>query len=320
MTTLLICNNFSKQKPLKESILSPQFVDSDFAKMDRYQQEHLFFQTLDRFVAKFGSLPRSYNKEDSNSFYELLFRLISERQVEASSIDENLARLFAQQARGNLAPINSVIGGFAAQEVLKACSGKFMPINQWFYFDATECLPSDETLLPREENAQPTNSRYDGQVAVFGQEYQTKLSNQNYFLVGAGAIGCEHLKHFAMLGVGTGASGKIYVTDMDIIEKSNLNRQFLFRPKDVGFSKASVAAAVTKKMNPQINVISHENRVGPDTEKVYDDDFFESLNGVTNALDNLDARTYMDRKCVYYRIPLLESGTLGKISFLKFLN
>lgn len=64
-------------------------------------------------------------------------------------------------------------------------------------------------------------------------------------------------------------------------------------------------------MNPHANVIAHENRVGPETESVYDDAFFEDLDGVANALDNVDARIYMDRRCVYYRKPLLESGTLG---------
>ncbi len=48
--------------------------------------------------------------------------------------------------------------------------------------------------------------------------------------VGAGAIGCEILKNFAMMGVGASPEGTVFVTDMDIIEKSNLNRQFLFRP------------------------------------------------------------------------------------------
>jgi ubiquitin-activating enzyme E1 len=64
-------------------------------------------------------------------------------------------------------------------------------------------------------------------------------------------------------------------------------------------------------MNPNINIVAHENRVGPETESIYDDTFFESLDGVANALDNVDARIYMDRRCVYYRKPLLESGTLG---------
>ncbi len=42
-------------------------------------------------------------------------------------------------------------------------------------------------------------------------------------------------------------------------------------------------------MNPNFNVESHENRVGPDTENIYTDDFFEALDGVANALDNVDA-------------------------------
>ena len=61
----------------------------------------------------------------------------------------------------------------------------------------------------------------------------------------------------------------------------------------------------------QLNIEAHENRVGADTENTYDDEFFEALDGVANALDNVEARTYMDRRCVYYRKPLLESGTLG---------
>lgn len=54
-----------------------------------------------------------------------------------------------------------------------------------------------------------------------------------YCQVGAGAIGCEILKNWAMMGVAAGPEGKVVVTDMDLIEKSNLNRQFLFRPSDV---------------------------------------------------------------------------------------
>ena len=54
-----------------------------------------------------------------------------------------------------------------------------------------------------------------------------------------------------------------------------------------------------------------ESRVGPETEHFFDDEFFSKLDGVANALDNVDARIYMDRRCVYYRKSLLESGTLG---------
>ena len=129
--------------------------------------------------------------------------------------------------------------------------------------------------------------------------------------MGAGAIGCELLKNFAMVGLGTGQNGAIWITDMDIIERSNLNRQFLFRSADVGKHKSSTAASAVKKMNPSVNIVAHQNRVGQETENVYDDIFFERLDGVANALDNVDARVYMDRRCVFYRKPLLESGTLG---------
>ena len=119
----------------------------------------------------------------------------------------------------------AAIGGFVAQEVLKAVSGKFSPIQQWMHFDALECLPRED---PTEEDCKPQGNRYDGQTAVFGRAFQEKVGAQKYFVVGAGAIGCELLKNFAMLGLGA-AGGKITVTDMDVIEKSNLNRQFLFR-------------------------------------------------------------------------------------------
>ena len=122
----------------------------------------------------------------------------------------------------------AAIGGIVAQEVIKACSGKFMPIKQWLYFDALECLSEDKLGLTG-ESCQPTGSRYDSQIAIFGKEFQERIMKQKYLVVGAGAIGCELLKNFAMMGLAASEEGKIIVTDMDHIERSNLNRQFLFR-------------------------------------------------------------------------------------------
>lgn len=64
-------------------------------------------------------------------------------------------------------------------------------------------------------------------------------------------------------------------------------------------------------MNGELNVRAYSTRVGSETENVFDDAFYESLSGVCNALDNVEARMYMDSRCIYYRKPLLESGTLG---------
>ena len=104
------------------------------------------------------------------------------------------------------------------------------------------------------EDCREEGSRYDGITVVFGREFQQRLSESRVFLVGAGAIGCEMLKNLALLGVGTSPRGKIIVTDMDRIERSNLSRQFLFRGNDVGQSKARTAARAVQKMNPAVHV------------------------------------------------------------------
>lgn len=128
-----------------------------------------------------------------------------------------------------------------APQVVKAVSGKFHPLFQWFYFDSCESLPSQ--LLPADSYA-PAGGRYDRQIAVFGRELQAKLQSLQLFLVGAGALGCEFLKNFACMGAACGADGKLTVTDDDVIEKSNLSRQFLFRDWNIGSAKSTVAADV----------------------------------------------------------------------------
>lgn len=64
-------------------------------------------------------------------------------------------------------------------------------------------------------------------------------------------------------------------------------------------------------MNPSINIVPNLNRVGAETESIYNHDFFSQLDVVCNALDNVTARLYIDSKCIEYSKPLIESGTLG---------
>ena len=73
-------------------------------------------------------------------------------------------------------------------------------------------------------------------------------------MVGAGALGCEYMKAFALMGVGCANGGQVSVTDNDNIEISNLNRQFLFRKNNVGDSKSKVACGIGKDMNKNLNV------------------------------------------------------------------
>eukprot|EP01120_Amphizonella_sp_Union-15-10_P012303 TRINITY_DN5439_c0_g1_i1.p1 TRINITY_DN5439_c0_g1~~TRINITY_DN5439_c0_g1_i1.p1 ORF type:complete len:683 (+),score=139.32 TRINITY_DN5439_c0_g1_i1:56-2050(+) len=202
----------------------------------------------------------------------------------------------------------AVFGAIVAQEVIKATSQKFTPIDQFFFLENLECLP--DQILPKEEY-ELKGTRYDAQIAIFGRSFNEKLRNLKYFVVGAGAIGCEMLKNFAMMGIGTGPKGHVTVTDMDSIEISNLNRQFLFKGSDVTQLKSDTAARAVKNMNPDLNIYSKSVKVANDTENTFDHDFWNQLDGVVTALDNFPARLYVDRKCVFYHKPLIDSGTLA---------
>merc|ERR1712196_468305 len=113
------------------------------------------------------------------------------------------------------------------------------------------------------------------------------------------------------MGACCGDNGQLTVTDMDRIEISNLNRQFLFRKDHVGCQKSTTAGSVAQTMNGALKVRAMEVRVGPDTEDTFDDAFWDAQDCVVNALDNIQARIYVDSRCVWFEKPLLESGTLG---------
>uniref|UniRef100_A0A672YZ73 E1 ubiquitin-activating enzyme n=1 Tax=Sphaeramia orbicularis TaxID=375764 RepID=A0A672YZ73_9TELE len=296
-------------KPLSEALLDQELlIFNDFGKMERHKTLHLTFQALHNFVKKEQRLPNPRSQSDADALLDLVRKLNEVAQLE--QLDEAAVKSLSYTAQGDLAPINAFIGGLAAQEVIKACSGKFTPLQQWLYFDALECLPEEQDQLD-DSTFSAKGTRYDGQIAVFGSAFQEKLAKQKYFLVGAGAIGCELLKNFALIGLGAGDKGHVTVTDMDFIEKSNLNRQFLFRSQDIGKSKSEVAAKAVKAMNPQMNISAHQNRLDPESEQVYDYHFFMGLDGVAAALDNVEARAYLDGRCVQHQKPMLEGGTLG---------
>lgn len=179
---------------------------------------------------------------------------------------------------------------------------------QFFYFDSLESLPV-EPLDP--SDLKPLNSRYDAQISVFGAKLQKRLEEAKVFVVGSGALGCEFLKNLALMGVSCGNGGKLTITDDDVIEKSNLSRQFLFRDWNIGQAKSTVAATAATLINPNFHIEALQNRASPDTESVFDDTFWENLSVVVNALDNVNARLYIDQRCLYFQKPLLESGTLG---------
>jgi len=290
------------------------FLDMDFGKFGRPALLHLAFRALDAFRSGHGgAFPAPATPWDTEHA-DVVEMVATANQLNAAlpedsrcEVDVAIIAMLAHGARAVLNPMAATFGGMVGQEVVKAITSKYHPLQQWLHFDSVECL-SAEPLAPEEYTL--TETRYDAMVAVFGQAFVEKLKSLNYFLVGAGALGCEFIKNFAMMGVSCG-TGKTTVTDDDVIERSNLSRQFLFRNWHVKAAKSTTAAEAAKAMNPDFNIHALNERVSPDTEDIFGDEFWSSLSGVCNALDNVKARLYVDQRCVQFGKSLLESGTLG---------
>ncbi|KAG2429091.1 hypothetical protein HXX76_011331 [Chlamydomonas incerta] len=135
------------------------------------------------------------------------------------------------------------------------------------------------------------------------KELKDKIKTAKVLCVGAGGIGCELLKTLVCTGF-----RNIEVIDLDTIETSNLNRQFLFRKHHVGHSKANTAAAVVQGFCPGAAITSYHANV---KESRFDVDFFRAFDIVLNGLDNLEARRHVNRLCLAAERPLVESGTAG---------
>ena len=131
------------------------------------------------------------------------------------------------------------------------------------------------------------------------------------FMVGAGATGCEFLKNFAMMGFCTNPNKQFIVTDNDNIEISNLNRQFLFRMKDVGKPKSEIAIKAVKEMNPSFKAESLQIKVCKETEETFNEEFWSNQDYIIYAVDSVEARKYIDNKVILHQKIAVDSGTLG---------
>jgi len=136
-------------------------------------------------------------------------------------------------------------------------------------------------------------------------------------LVGSGGIGCELLKNLALSGF-----RNVEIIDLDTIDVSNLNRQFLFRSQHVGMPKCVVASEVALNMVPPLSIDGTSDTNGnaakykPHHGNVMDNTKFnvpymKQFALVLNALDNVAARRHVNRLCLAASIPLVEAGTAG---------
>lgn len=140
---------------------------------------------------------------------------------------------------------------------------------------------------------------------VLGPERYQRVRSTSVLMVGAGGIGCELLKNLILCGFGT-----IHVVDLDTITLSNLNRQFLFRQSDIDQSKSLTVVKAVQNFNyNDCNLVGHHGNI-MDSEK-FPIEWWDQFSYIFNALDNLEARRFVNKMALFLRKPLMESGTTG---------
>lgn len=147
---------------------------------------------------------------------------------------------------------------------------------------------------------------------ILGKDRFERVQKAKLLVVGAGGIGCELLKNLVLTGF-----EDIEVVDLDTIDVSNLNRQFLFRRQHVDRSKADVASEAAMQFRPSAKIVSHHGNV---KDAKFGVEFFSRFDVVVNALDNLEARRHVNRVCLAADKPLLEAGStghLGQVTVIK---
>ena len=131
---------------------------------------------------------------------------------------------------------------------------------------------------------------------------QARLVDSHVVLIGVGGIGSPALQYLAGAGI-----GRLTLIDDDVVEASNLQRQTIFSPADIGRPKAVAAAAWTQAFDPALGVVAHVTRISRDNA----DGIIAGADLVLDGCDNFATRLAVSDACVAAGIPLT-SAALGR--------
>lgn len=144
-----------------------------------------------------------------------------------------------------------------------------------------------------------------------GEEGQAKLLRSKVLVIGAGGLGSPVLLYLAAAGVGT-----IGVIDFDTVDLSNLQRQIVHTTDAVGTLKVDSATATLKAINPEINIVSHNQRLEPENAAA----LFAQYDIVADGSDNFATRYLVNDTCFFVKKPLVSGALLrfeGQLSVFK---
>ncbi len=140
--------------------------------------------------------------------------------------------------------------------------------------------------------------RYHCQMALpgFGASSQELLKHAKVLIVGMGGLGCPSAQYLASSGMGT-----IGLADDDTVSESNLHRQILYAPEDVGKSKVEIAATKLQQQNPSVKIIPFNFRVT--SENVMD--LISEFDLIIEGTDNFETKCLLNDACVLMGKPLV---------------
>uniref|UniRef100_T1IMB6 Ubiquitin-activating enzyme E1 C-terminal domain-containing protein n=1 Tax=Strigamia maritima TaxID=126957 RepID=T1IMB6_STRMM len=288
---------------LESQLINPKIVQfNNGTRHDSGSNFHLVVLSFYNFWQTQERLPKLWDADDSNLMIQIAHRINNESFNHRLTVHEELITKFSKSAQSCFPPLNSILGGMVALEALKAATGKFTPIQQWFSFECSELMATSAPLMS-------STDRYFHLSVCLKDSVIKRLSELKLLLVGCGAIGCEILKNCAI----------ITILDDDLVEKSNLCSQVLYRERHIGQPKCKVAADAVKLLNPDVNVFFHQLRVCPATASSTPNEIFENVDLFLSALDNVEGRRYLDSLAVKFCRPLFDSGINGTKAHLQVI-
>ena len=165
--------------------------------------------------------------------------------------------------------------------------------NKWK--DEGRAWARPRTLSPDQRN------RYQRHLLVpeVGEEGQLKLLDAKVLLLGAGGLGSPAALYLAAAGVGT-----IGIIDMDVVDESNLQRQVLHNVDRVGDRKVDSAKKTLTALNPDVNVVTYDARLGADNVM----EILDGYDVVVDGADNFPSRYLLNDASVKLGIPVVHGS------------